>query len=539
MRAATALLVPALLALALTVPGISLESFQHEDEWRNAVMVREMAARGPTLHPTLHGERYPDYPPLYFLAALVPAKLEGRVTPLGLRLPSVLGAVLVAFGTALLGLRLGSRRTGLMAGLLVSVLPLFLYEARRAMIDPLFSGLVMVAIALLAASGHEHEEPRGRRVARFALGCAFLTLAFLTKGPLATILLGLALAGGEGLRFVLVTAPEDRPREDRLLAHRAALVLLVSTVVATIWFVLAFWLGGEIFGLNLLKLQTWGRFAITEQHQKPFYYYLGTLPALLPALGFAVVEGVLQVRKSERMRLSTFAVGWFVLTIVFLSVSRTKRSYYPMPVYPAVALLAAAFFERKRFARETTLAFQVIAWLLGLAAALLALVSVMFHRESLGLPLALGCAIGAASLLIFRPRPAAALAFASAFVMAAVSQTALPARARQHGIHDLASKLRERGIAEIAISPGGAHRETFCWELAPSDTEGMPNILSTSNAAQPGPVLAWLAARPAGKRAVLVNKADARGQLDSLENRSLETIATEGDADDLIALVRR
>ena len=47
------------------------------------------------MHPRLHGDLYPDYPPLYFWATIPVTRAQGAVTPLALRLPSVLGAVLV------------------------------------------------------------------------------------------------------------------------------------------------------------------------------------------------------------------------------------------------------------------------------------------------------------------------------------------------------------------------------------------------------------------------------------------------------------
>lgn len=341
-----ALLLPPLLALAVVLPGITAETFIHEDEWRNASMVREMAA-SPTLFPSLHGKRYPDYPPLYFwLAAAAqglgassdgPATMREHdgafeqtvtpgvpsPTPFALRWPAALGAALTAFGTALLGLRLGSARLGRTAGLLAAVIPGLVTEERRAMIDPLLVGWTTVALALLASSGREPDEEIGARAGRFALGALALALGWLTKGPLAALVVGLGLAGGEGLRIELAarqtrglllrrlvpallllgavalagkiavargqdshtgdlprylalgltlavlagaelvwlawTGREERPGDVKRLAARAGLIALAAVLVAGAWFGAVFALTDRDFARNLLLTQTLGR----------------------------------------------------------------------------------------------------------------------------------------------------------------------------------------------------------------------------------------------------------------------------------------
>lgn len=524
----SALLLPVALALALTLPGIAREGYTHEDEWRNAVMVREMAASGPVAHPRLHGELYPDYPPLYFWAALPVVEAQGAVTPLAVRLPSALGAVLVAFGTALLGLRLGSPRTALTAGLLVSVLPGLHMEERRAMIDPLFTGLATLAVALLV-KGTRRTMP---------WGCLALALTWLTKGPLGAVLIGLALAGGEGLLAVL----DARERRWKDIFGRAGILLAFVVVVGGLWFAYAYRAQGEAFGDNLLWQQTVGRFKDRNnpQHEKPWHFYLATaLPLLLPQLAFGLVG-------ARRERLSLFALGWFALTLLFLSACNTKRTYYPMPAFPAVSLLAAGFFERARPASLDAVWQSAVSWALVFTQIVGVLVGVFYARDllALGLTVSLGAGLGYGSfrLLLARRKPALAVVAASAFVLAAVSASVTPAIARRKGQKDLAEKLA--GVKHVAVSPGGIHREALCfWLSRGGAASGTPNVESRTNGADAAGVVRWLEQFPSGEAVVIIHRRDLEGALNPLAPGSKLLLVAASDeeasSDDFVALGRR
>lgn len=517
MKTKVALLLPVAFALALTLPGAGREGFLHEDEWRNAVMAREMALQ-PTVHPRLHGGLYADYPPLYFWTAMPVIAAQGGFTPLAVRLPSALGAALLAFGTALLALRLGSTRmTALAAGVLVSVIPALHYEERRAMIDPLFSGLACVSVALLAEAS----------VGAFVLGCFFLALTWLTKGPLGAVVVGLALVGGEGL-----LACRDRAG---LLARaqRLSRFTVVTLLVAFAWFAYAYARHGQKFGDNLLYEQTLGRFLPehNKQHQKPWHFYLATtLPALLPVLLFAL--------RPKLTRASVFALGWFLLELVFFSSGNTKRSYYLMPAYPAVALLAASFFEVELPESWTYVWQTAFAWILVVGLVLGGLLG--FYAKELrdyGLALAVAATLGYVSFrgLVSRKKPALAVAAALGFILAAVSATLVPALARRHGQKDLAAKLA--GVKHVAVSPGGMHREALCFFFGPSPLEGTDNIESNDEHPNVPGIKKWLAQFPPGEAVVLVQRRDVEGDYPPFHDSSLVPLAASDDEESSEAYV--
>src|SRR5256885_12718861 len=80
--------------------GHPLRSEEHTSELQSRcnIVCRLLLEKKTVVHPRLHGGLYPDYPPLYFWTSLPVAKLRKdatpKLSPLAVKLPSVLGAVL-------------------------------------------------------------------------------------------------------------------------------------------------------------------------------------------------------------------------------------------------------------------------------------------------------------------------------------------------------------------------------------------------------------------------------------------------------------
>ena len=503
------------------------------------------------------------------------------------------------------------------------------------MIDPLLVGLTTVSIALLAASGREPDERAADRRRRFALGAAALALGWLTKGPLAALVVGLALAGGEGFRVTLTKRdarllaagvallfayllwsaghePDARIRRDAFarsvalplvalgvaglrralavqedtgeyaaLLRRAGALAAVVLVVAVAWFGAAFAIGGADFGWNLLREQTVGRVLDNPQHQKPWYYFGPMLLALLPVVIFAIpgawlqrsgalseffrglgsrIPGLgalrgtwLQPEGRARSRLGTFALGWFVLLLVFFSWSKTKRSYYLMPAYPAVALLAACAYERLE-ARASLRAFfraahVAIFAVLALAVALVPVLALAEPRLQDPLVRVLpGALLGLVAFGAFawREKLDLALVAGSAFAIVAVTSQ-LPelfrAAGQRFGHQAFARALLASGVQRGRVECA-THREALCWELAPDAAHGLPNVPEIRlddkrSRPDPAAALAFLRGAPAGQAAVIVESEECVGELDPTVNPELRVVASEDGKSGLVGLARR
>lgn len=86
------------------MPNLGLRTLRLE-EGRRATPAREMLASGDYVRPTIYGETYLSKPPLYYWMVAAVGALLGEVTPLAVRIPSVLAAL----GCALIAYRFAPR----------------------------------------------------------------------------------------------------------------------------------------------------------------------------------------------------------------------------------------------------------------------------------------------------------------------------------------------------------------------------------------------------------------------------------------------
>ncbi len=301
------------------------------DEARFALVAKEMR-EGHWLVPYRQGEFYTHKPPLMFwltnLSSLFTGGQIGNVAP---RIPSFLGAILALWAASRLATRWFSAQAGWITVFLQSTTFLFWQKGGFGQIDMLLCGLSMTVLYFFFSACDSTEG--GARQLFF--GYVFTGLAVLAKGPVGflvpwgILLMSMYFAGPCHLRsrFHLLWGP------------------LVMLAFPGCWLLLA-WLQGapEGFFNELLFHQNVGR--VTGEfggHQKPFYYFFYYFPldglpwTILMPLSYAVLKRVPEAEKG-RMRLTV----WILFTIVFFSLSASKRNLYILIVYPAAAMLVAA-----------------------------------------------------------------------------------------------------------------------------------------------------------------------------------------------------
>jgi 4-amino-4-deoxy-L-arabinose transferase-like glycosyltransferase len=103
--------------------------------------------------------------------------------------------------------------------------------------------------------------------------------------------------------------------------------------------------------ISLISQETSGRFVSGYAHPEPFYYYLPVLIVgffpLSPFL-FLVFTHIIKRKNSmpvEEKRYLYFFSSWFVLTLIFFSLSRSKLMTYILPLSPSVALLISSLSQ--------------------------------------------------------------------------------------------------------------------------------------------------------------------------------------------------
>lgn len=271
-------------------------------------------------------------PPLYTWLAAIAALAGGGLNRFTLYLPCALAVV----GTALLTLRLGAGRFGVVAGLIAGFSILFsqfgLKHVALARTDAVFMGTV----ALGAVAAFRAWET-GRGWVAFWLAVA---AASLTKGPL-----GLVLAAG-GLLASFWERKEENPR----ISWRAVLpgAGLWLAVVGG-WFVLAYLaagdaliekqLGRELVG-HLSGKSAGGHWPGSQPFHPAAYFLSRFAPwSLLACAGFWRVW-CRPAATAPARRLERFLFCWFAVGLAIFIVAPHKRADLLLPMIPAAALLA-------------------------------------------------------------------------------------------------------------------------------------------------------------------------------------------------------
>jgi 4-amino-4-deoxy-L-arabinose transferase-like glycosyltransferase len=324
------------LAALLLLPGLSATPFDDPGEGQHAEIAREMAASGDWLVPRLNGVRYLDKPPLLYWFEAAAFSALG-VSPWTARLGPVLGTVMAAAGTAMLGARLLGPGGGLLAAGALLSSALFVSFGRYVRPETLFVAGIQWGFAGLLL-GLSESEPRSSR-AWAVLGCAALGVASLVKdplglvGPLATVGLALGLRGaGWPLRRWLPPA---------------GVILLV--VIGGGWYVAALRQPGfawyTVVDNHLLNAVRLRHFPDEDVPLSALEFLsvsvLGAVPWIIAA---ARTVGVQVRRRAWRRREET---PWTALALWMVGVAAVfvlvpfRLPHYALPAYPAIALLAA------------------------------------------------------------------------------------------------------------------------------------------------------------------------------------------------------
>ena len=378
---------------ALTLIALGNRDLWDPDEPRYAVVAREMVEDGDWLMMHLNGEPYPDKPPLYFWAVGLLSKATGGIDEFTARLPSAVSGIVVVALSMLLAGRMFGRRTGALTGAILASSYIIIGQSRYVHMDMPLAMVMMLMFLVLYRGAFIRKDPR-LWLPFFALGA----VGILIKGPVG--LLVPVFAGFAFLTFLKVVNLPQPGLWAVMLAVNAFLGTLVAGIVgmliciapavvillatkglkpiATRWFLIGLvifvvivsaWLVPMLIkaetqqpGLakEILVTQNFGRFGKAFSHEAPFYYYYFTFPMLLIPWIFVLPWACAPIFKKESLshaerRSRLFLFAWVVGIFVFFSLSSSKRELYVIPALPAVAMLAARYFDRLLAGAKTAL----------------------------------------------------------------------------------------------------------------------------------------------------------------------------------------
>lgn len=302
------------------------------DEGRYSSASVSMAEGGSWLIPVFEGEPHLTKPPLTYWAQALCLRLFGHNEG-AVRLPSLVASSLTMLLLMWFGWRVSGPRVGILAGAVLSIMPLHIAVGRLAITDPMlnFFWLGTLAFGYVAV-----QTGRARWAALMWLA---ISLGLFTKGPLALVPLGiLALwlwLSRQGGLLRRLHVPIGLPLAFLPLAAWVWAVLSTHPEARSIWF-----------------QQIVGRAIGTGDHSAPFWFYVpyfigGLFPAtammVLPGLNIPWREAWARLRTHESTCLWTLAVA---APLVMFSIMSGKLAHYLLPLCPPMALLTAITLDR-------------------------------------------------------------------------------------------------------------------------------------------------------------------------------------------------
>lgn len=259
------------------------------------------------------------------------------------RLPSALGAALAVAATYLAGCLLLGRTAGMAGGAFLAVSVLLGVEGGIAKTDAMLAGCAAITMLGLAMVYRGRRRP-GALV--FWLG---LAAGVLIKGPIVPMVAGLAI--------VTLVILDRRAAWARALFWWPGLALAVLVVapwltavqIATDGAFLADAFGSDLGPKLISGHESHGGFPGYHAALLAFLIWPGTL-FLVPGAALAA-HAFTKPRDNEIAAGARFLVAWALPAWIVFELIPTKLFHYPLPTYPALALLAgfafAALVERK------------------------------------------------------------------------------------------------------------------------------------------------------------------------------------------------
>lgn len=340
--------------LALTVFTffflLGSRALNEPDEGRYSEVAREMIETGNWLVPHFWYLPHLDKPPMTYWLVAASMKLFGQ-NEWAVRLPLALAGISGIWAVWLLGCSIGGRRVGLWSALILQSSLLYFVMARMLTPDIFLTQFIVWAmyffwrswLSLNSQSAIHNSQFFGWHLA----GWVAIALGFLTKGPVAVAIPIVALAA------LVIYRWKTFPRKKLLLGGLVGGLALFLVLVLP-WFLAVFRRVPEAFDY-MTVYQAAGSLlgtTIKNRHGNIFYFFgilaVGLLPWtwLLGWLWRRARWNGLDVKSKDAWMLLN---AWAIFTFALFSFSQAKLPAYILPIFPAIAVLAALrFFNEEK-----------------------------------------------------------------------------------------------------------------------------------------------------------------------------------------------
>jgi 4-amino-4-deoxy-L-arabinose transferase-like glycosyltransferase len=328
-----------LLCLAFFAPGQSVLPPVDRDEARFAQATRQMLQTGDYIH-----IRFQDTPRhkkpagIYWLQA-ASVGLFGETNASVIwpyRLPSVLGAIAAVLLTFALGCVLFERRVALLGAAILASSALLVIEAHLAKTDAVLLATITAAMLALARIYAAARDERASGQTAPLVFWAALGVSTLVKGPVGPMVVLLTLAA-------LWITDWRAGRATGLLARLKPLVgVPIAVAIFAPWLIAIMSATGGSFVGDAVKSDLLPKLISgQESHGFPPGYFLLLLTGTMWPGSLFVWHGIVWAWQNRWEWPVKFCVAWALPSWIVFELVPTKLPHYVLPLYPALALLAA------------------------------------------------------------------------------------------------------------------------------------------------------------------------------------------------------
>lgn len=360
-RAVAVLLLFSLVAL---LPGFFTIPPVDRDEARFAQATKQMLESGQYVDIRFQDEvRYKKPVGIYWLQAGAVKAGEAVGIPSArtkiwlYRLPSLFGAVGTVLLTYWTALAFVTRRSAVLAGVMMAASIILGVEARFATTDAMLlftSTAAMGALARIYLARRRHpDQPVGWTMP--ALLWTAVAGGVLLKGPLILMFIGLTVIALSFADKSWAWAKAIRP-----LTGIAWMLFLVLP-----WFIAIVAKSGESFFVQALGHDMLDK-VVTGQEAHgapPGTYLLAFFLTFWPGSVLAAPAAP-AVWKARRELGARFLLAWLVPSWIIFEMAMTKLPHYVMPLYPAIAILIAGVVEGNALAKIRWMVRGTVGWFL-------------------------------------------------------------------------------------------------------------------------------------------------------------------------------
>ena len=293
------------------------------DEPRYAATAKNMVTTGNYIVPYFNNHIRINKPPLTYWLISLSYKLFG-INELTARLPQIISGFLIV----LLGVFFCRNYKETFMLILISS-PLYFYLGRYCNTDMIVSMFFTLSILFF------YKYYKSDKKSFLILFFISFFLANLTKGPVALLIVLIIL-------LFLVIEKELK----KVMNIKFVLFTLISIISPVIYLFIVSLFDNSVDIYNLILRETSGRFLKGFRHPEPVYFYFKFFPLLFFPWAFIVLFKIRRVKHfwndSDFNKLN---ILWFLVVLIFFSISRSKLLSYILPLSFPFAYIVASLTE--------------------------------------------------------------------------------------------------------------------------------------------------------------------------------------------------